>query len=116
MVGARVGVSTRALVVEDEAAPVAIAVAAVRSVVAAPSLAPLPTAPPLVLGLANVRGDVVPVLDTGLLLGLEPLGKAPFVLVVDTKAGPAGLAVLRMPRTEWVADGRLFDPDQAVVR
>ena len=102
---------TRALVVEDEACPLSVAVSTVRSVVANPALTPVPTAPPVVLGLANIRGDVTAVFDSGLLLDLDPLGAAPFVVVVETRAGPAGLAVPCMPRTATVEDDELFDPD-----
>lgn len=108
--------ATRALVVDDEAAPLAIDLQRVRSVVAEPALTPVPTAPPSVLGLANVRGDIVPVLDTGVLLGLDPVGQARFVLVVETSRGPAGLAVKAMPVTADVADDRLVDPDALVGR
>lgn len=107
---------TRALVVDDDACPVAVAVSAVRSVVAGPALTPVPTCPPVVLGLANVRGDVIPVFDCGLLLERDPLGAAPFVVVVETRAGPAGLAVPSMPRTATVEDGDVFDPDKVVSR
>lgn len=106
----------RALVVDDEACPVAVAVDAVRSVIAGVRLTPVPMAPPFVLGLANVRGDIVPVFDTGVLLDRAPLGPTRFVLVVETRAGPAGLSVTGMPRTETVDDDRLLDPDAVVLR
>lgn len=108
------GATVRALVVGDEAAPLAIAVHAVRSVVADPPLTPVPTAPPTVLGLANVRGEIVPVLDTGLLLGLDAVGRAAYVLVVDTARGPAGFAVPAMPVPGDVADDHLTDPNALV--
>lgn len=44
----------------------------VVEVVAATSVVPLPGAPPLVLGLVNVRGTLVPVLDIRPRLGLPP--------------------------------------------
>lgn len=108
--------AVRALVVEDEAVPLAVAVDRVRSVVPGPALTPVPTAPPSVLGLANVRGDIVPVLDTGLLMGLKPVAKARFVLVVDTGRGPAGLALPVMPVTADVDDDRVVDPDALVAQ
>jgi purine-binding chemotaxis protein CheW len=64
----------------------------VREVLNAPAAAPLPTAPATVLGLFNLRGQVVPLLDTGALLGLAPLGEARTAVVIATKHGPVGLA------------------------
>jgi len=43
----------------------------VREVVAVPPPTRLVTAPPLVLGLFNLRGQIVPLLDTAALLGLR---------------------------------------------
>jgi purine-binding chemotaxis protein CheW len=88
---------------------VVIPVAAARNVVAAPALTPVPTAPPLVLGLANVRGEVVPVLDSGLLLDGAGIGSAPFAVVVETSRGLAGLAVSAMPEAADVDDDELLD-------
>lgn len=68
--------------------------AAAREVVAAPEVAPLPTAPATVIGVFNLRGEIVPVFDTAMLLGLGAGGHdVPFVGVVETALGPAGLAM-----------------------
>ena len=77
----------------------AIETAAVREVVAAPELASLPTAPASVLGVFNLRGEIVPVFDLAALLGLGSTGDAVFVAVVDTSMGPAGLALTGAART-----------------
>ena len=56
-----------------------------------PAITPLPGAPPAVLGVVNVRGEVVPVLDTAALLGLGALGAVRRTSrSLDTAAGPAG--------------------------
>lgn len=48
----------------------AVPITAVKETIEAPRLTPLPLCPPFVAGLANLRGDVVAVLDLGeLLLG-----------------------------------------------
>lgn len=70
----------------------ALELARVREVVADPAPAPLPTSPAAVLGLFNLRGQVLPVLDTAVLLGLPPLGEAPSGVVVSTEGGPVCLA------------------------
>ena len=50
----------------------AVDVADTREVVVFESITPLPLAPSFVLGLANLRGSVMPVVDLGPLLGLPP--------------------------------------------
>jgi purine-binding chemotaxis protein CheW len=75
----------------------AIDVGLVREVVTAPRLTSLPTAPRSVVGLFNLRGDVVPLLDTGMLLGLAAVGGAAYAVVVETPRGVAGLAVSAEP-------------------
>lgn len=63
----------------------------------------MPTAPPTVRGLFNVRGQIVPLLDTGALLGLELTAASPFAVVVQTPHGPAGLSVTGMPEPAELA-------------
>jgi purine-binding chemotaxis protein CheW len=70
----------------------ALELTTVREVVPDPEVTPLPGAPPSLLGIFNLRGEVVPLFDTAWLLGLEPGGIADQVTVADTGAGPAGLA------------------------
>lgn len=69
----------------------ALPVAWVREVVASPALTPLVTAPPSVIGLFNLRGDIVPLLDTAALLGTGSIAAVSFAVVVD---GPEGLCAL----------------------
>jgi chemotaxis signal transduction protein len=63
-----------------------------REVLDAPVLTSLPTSPSSVLGLCNLRGEIVPVFDTGVLLGLGPLASFTSVAIIETGLGPAGLA------------------------
>ena len=70
----------------------AVPITAAREVVTA-AVTPLPTAPSTVLGVCNVRGEIIPVFDSGVVLGL---GRLPFVdsiAVIETAHGPAGLAM-----------------------
>ena len=103
--------AAQALVATLPSRTVAVPLASARRVIARPELTPLPDAPPVVLGLANLRGEVVPVLDTGLLLSDEAVVGARFVIVVDTARGPAGLAVPSLPRPMEVDDAELLDTD-----
>jgi purine-binding chemotaxis protein CheW len=53
----------------------------------------------VVRGIFNVRGDIVPLLDTGLLLGLRPVMEEPYAVLVETVHGTAGLVATDMPMT-----------------
>ena len=75
----------------------------VREVLAAPRPAPLPGAPPAVRGLINLRGTIVPLLDTSVLLGLGPMA-APYAAVAETAAGLAALTASGMPATARLED------------
>src|SRR5687767_4884883 len=66
--------------------------AVAREVLAGVDITALPTAPASVLGVCNVRGEIIPVFDTGVLLGLGPLPSIESIAVVETALGPAGLA------------------------
>ncbi|MET0147174.1 MAG: chemotaxis protein CheW [Ilumatobacteraceae bacterium] len=75
----------------------AIDTARVREVIADPRATPLPGAPGWVLGVINLRGEVVPLLDTTALLGLGAMGPASFAVVVDLELGPAALGTTGSP-------------------
>jgi purine-binding chemotaxis protein CheW len=75
----------------------AVPMDAVREVVRVPVPTRLPTAPGFVLGLFNLRGEIVPLLDTPALLGLSRIRGWSFVVVVRSSIGPAGLAATALP-------------------
>ena len=82
-----------------------------REVVADIDLTLLPLAPPALAGLANVRGELLPVLRTGVLLGIVHYdpdrpgpSRPPFAVVVDTAYGPAALLADRMPELVDLAE------------
>lgn len=77
----------------------AIEMAKVREVVASPMLASVPTAPATLLGVFNLRGEIVPLFDTAALLGLDRVEAPSHATVVDTALGPAGLAVSAIPES-----------------
>jgi chemotaxis signal transduction protein len=65
-----------------------------REIVLGPLVTPLPTAPPSVLGLFDLHGEVVPLFDAGALLGLDSPGATPvaYAAVVECHSLLAGLA------------------------
>jgi purine-binding chemotaxis protein CheW len=76
----------------------------VREVVPGPTITNLPTAPPVIRGVFNLRGDIVPLYDTGALLGF-PVGMAmPYAILVETGQGLAGIAATSMPETIRLRD------------
>jgi purine-binding chemotaxis protein CheW len=81
----------------------ALPMAAFQEVVADPVVTALPAAPPTVRGLFNVRGQIIPLLDTGVLLGLGPLPGCSFAAVVQSRYGPAGLATTGPPEPAELA-------------
>ena len=84
----------------------AVPLARVREVLSPLRVTPVPLAPGTVLGVVNVRGEVVPVLDTGALLGVRPVGHTGTVAaaVVDTERGPAALAASGEPAVETLGE------------
>lgn len=69
-----------------------------REVVAGPTLTPLATAPPVVVGLFNLRGQIVPLFDTAALLGLGRVAAVAFAVIVNSAHGLAALATTGVPQ------------------
>jgi purine-binding chemotaxis protein CheW len=76
----------------------AVPIGWVREVVAASTLTPLVTAPPMVLGLFNVRGEIVPLFDSASLLGVGRPAPVVFAVVLRTHLGPVGLSASAFPK------------------
>lgn len=75
-----------------------------REVVAAPAVTRLVTAPAAVLGLFNLRGQIIPLLDTAALLGTGTTATPAFAIVVDGTDGLAGLATTGVPRRKTLGE------------
>lgn len=75
----------------------ALPASAVREVVRAVAIAPLPKAPPIVEGVINVRGTLVPMLDIRQRFGLSPAPVAPEQHLLIAQAGSRVVA-LRVDR------------------
>lgn len=74
---------------------VAVPLDGVIEVLPAVALAPLPDAPPMVCGVANLRGTPLPVLSLRERLGLAEVGLAPdhHIVVCDIAGRPVGVWV-----------------------
>jgi purine-binding chemotaxis protein CheW len=73
----------------------AVAIESVREIINPIPIVPLPHSPPAVLGLADHRGEAIPIVDLRIRLGLPtaaPTRRTKWILVV-AKKGPVGLVV-----------------------
>jgi purine-binding chemotaxis protein CheW len=85
------------LVFELEDYRIALAASAVREVVRAVAISPLPHAPPVIEGVINARGALVPVFDLRQRFGLPPRPLSPDQHLIFAFAGPRVVA-LRVDR------------------
>lgn len=90
------------LVFEVDRLRLAIPAQSVEQVHAAVAIAALPKAPPIVEGVVNVRGSLVPVLDLRRRFGLVPVALAPEQHLILARCGPRVVA-LRVDRASAVA-------------
>lgn len=88
--------TARILSVDVDGATYGVPAEHVREVALLPMLTRVPLAPPALLGLANVRGNVVPVLSLAALVSRAPGGETRLVVVEDGET--VGLAVDRVSR------------------
>ena len=69
----------------------------VKEVTAEPRPTRLPGVQPGVLGVINLRGEIVPLVDTAAILGLEVDAPTAFAVVVNSSDGPAALTATGIP-------------------
>lgn len=75
----------------------AIRASEVGHVVASPVVTPVPGMPATVLGVCNVRGHIVPIVDTAALVGAEATGTPTHAVVVHARDGEVGLIAIGVP-------------------
>jgi purine-binding chemotaxis protein CheW len=65
----------------------AVEILRVREVMGVPTITRVPTTPPSIRGVVNIRGTVVPIVDLGLRFGLAelPLTKRTCIVIVDVQ-------------------------------
>ena len=72
----------------------ALAVAGVSEIATLGPITPVPGAPPAVLGVWNLRGDVIAAIDLGSLMGLGPTADATRIVVAEDGDLRGGLVVV----------------------
>lgn len=91
----------------------ALDVRSVREIVARPIVTAVPTGPRSLLGLFNLRGEIVPLFDTASLVGLAWTAAGPFAAIVQTSLGLAGLSVSGVPESVELTDEQAIDAGTA---
>jgi purine-binding chemotaxis protein CheW len=81
----------------------ALPVAGVREVADLEEVAPVPGSPREILGLSNVHGQVVPIVDLGEVLGTSPRDTPARILIAEDRGRTAGLAVDAVIGVEVIA-------------
>ncbi len=87
-------VGLRACIFTVGAEPFAFDVRRVREVVVLDELTAVPAAPPQVVGVANLRGDVLPIVDPARLLGVAPRRAGRRLRALVVAGGGAHVGVL----------------------
>jgi len=87
----------RVLVVVVNAAYFAVPMETVHQVLRHPLVTRVPLSPPGLLGVVNVRGEIVPLLDTGVLTGTGALVTPPFAVLVSGEKDMLALAAEELP-------------------
>ena len=100
------GAPLRLVCFELRAQELALPIADVRETLPVPPITRVFLTPPCLAGVFSLRGDIVPVIDLGVLLGLPATaaGDDSKIVVVDCAAGVAGIVVDRL------RDLRTVDP------
>ena len=88
---------TRVLVISANAAFFAVPMASVHQVLRHPLVTRVPLSPAGLLGVVNVRGEIVPLLDTGVLTGTGSLSEPPFAVLVSGEKEMVALAAEELP-------------------
>jgi purine-binding chemotaxis protein CheW len=88
---------TRVLVIAANDAYFAVPMARVHQVLRHPLVTRIPLSPAGLLGVVNVRGEIVPLLDTAVLTGTGTLSEPPFAVLVSGGEDMVALAAQELP-------------------
>jgi chemotaxis signal transduction protein len=87
----------RVLVIAANAAFFAVPMTTVHQVLRHPLVTLVPLSPNGLLGIVNVRGEIVPLLDMGVLTGTGALSLPPFAVLVSGEKDMVALAAEELP-------------------
>ncbi|UXP31092.1 chemotaxis protein CheW [Reichenbachiella agarivorans] len=81
----------------------AVSIDQIKEVVSCPDIAPIPQVPPFVKGVANVRGNVLAIIDLAIRFGLAHEGEqGRFVLVMKSEELKFAISVNAVPNTMMI--------------
>ncbi len=87
----------RVLVLAVNAAYFAVPMATVLQVLRHPVVTRVPLSPSGLIGVVNVRGEIVPLLDTGVMTATGALSDPPFAVLVNGEKDVLALAAEELP-------------------
>ena len=87
----------RVLVLTVNAASFAVPMTSVHQVLRHPMVTRVPLSPAGLIGVLNIRGEIVPLLDTGVLTATGALGESPFAVLVSSEKEMVALAAEELP-------------------
>jgi purine-binding chemotaxis protein CheW len=87
----------RVLVLMVNGASFAVPMASVHQVLHQPLVTRIPLAPPGLIGVLNIRGEIVALLDTGVMTATGALSEPPFAVLVSTEKEMVALAAEELP-------------------
>src|ERR1700682_290329 len=87
----------RVLILAVNSAYFAVPIETVHQVMRNPMVTQVPLSPAGLLGLVNVRGEIVPLLDAGVLTGTGALHESPFAVLVSGSKDMVALAAEELP-------------------
>ena len=90
---------TRVLVLTVNGASFAVPMTSVHQVLRHPVVTRVPLSPTGLIGVLNIRGEIVPLLDTGVLTATGALGEPPFAVLVSSQKEMVALAAEELPVT-----------------
>ncbi len=88
---------TRVLVMAANDAYFAVPMDRVHQVLRHPLVTRIPLSPAGLIGVVNVRGEIVPLLDTAVLTGTGSLDEPPFAVLVSSGEDMVALAAQELP-------------------
>jgi purine-binding chemotaxis protein CheW len=87
----------RVLVIAANSAYFAVPMASVHQVLRHPLVTRIPLSPPGLIGIVNVRGEIVPLLDTAVLTATGTLHEPPFAVLVRGGDDMVALGAQELP-------------------
>ena len=96
----------------------AIEIMLVREIISIHPITQLPKVPPYIIGIINVRGNIIPLIDVRLRFKLEPVpyNQKTSIIIIEVKQIQVGLIVDYVSEVLSIADGKCVAPPDMINR